>query len=239
MAAHYTTVNPGRHNTMGMAKIPIRVGGVSALMDAHVVDSPTFNVLLPAPTLHELGATIDLANNVMRVQGSKHPVPITLQRHDGCQAALSTAIDETLFSPSRHQEYRLWAARFPLPSRISIDKRLHMGEGSTDDQREHILTELYKRPILCREYTPNAPPPLPLAPLRLPLKEGSEPPHVRQFPQSQAMREQGIAEPSCSFGNMPLFLNKEATKYRLLLDAHEVNECLRKVTFNPPLLTSL
>ncbi|KAI8317846.1 hypothetical protein GQ54DRAFT_238167, partial [Martensiomyces pterosporus] len=51
MAAHYTTVNPGRHNTIGMAKIPIRVGGVSTLMDAHVVDSPTFSVLLPAPTL--------------------------------------------------------------------------------------------------------------------------------------------------------------------------------------------
>ncbi|KAI8321493.1 hypothetical protein GQ54DRAFT_181924 [Martensiomyces pterosporus] len=39
LATHYTTVNPGRHSTTGMAKISIRIGGVSALMDAHVVDS--------------------------------------------------------------------------------------------------------------------------------------------------------------------------------------------------------
>ena len=125
-------------------------------------------------------------------------------------AYLTAAVDKSMFKTTCDAEYLRDTAIFAIPTRESIDARLCMGEGSTPQQCKLVLTELVRQPLLCREYTPNAPPPLPQAPLRLPFKPGAQPPFARQWPMSLQMKQvksdmlkvwkqYGVIEPSNSY----------------------------------------
>jgi len=164
-------------------------------------------------------------------------VPIYTTPINNNESILSIAIDDNLFRNQRSQEYLQAIKNFPLLLKESIKSRLKLVKGCPNYIGNIVLNELNKRPIICREYTPNAPPPLPLAPIAIPKKEGTEPPHVKQWPISNAIREvkiemlkkwkeYNIIESANSFGNIPIFPIKETKKYRLLMDARKVNELL-------------
>ncbi|KAJ1719510.1 hypothetical protein LPJ61_006296, partial [Coemansia biformis] len=220
-ATSYKAVAPGLQRTQGVATLQVQIGNKLWPLLAHVADGLGSALLLSYQFVARIGGILDTRRGRLLISGGP-PVPLIAAGSAAALIGMTVAVDESMFVLSRDAEYLAHAAHFPLPTRPSIDTRLVMGDGSTPLHRQWVLDDLAALPICCREYTPNAPPPLPLAPLRLPWTPDAKPPFARKWPLSPEMRRvkadmlrvwqgKGIIEPALGNGHLPLFPKKEAT----------------------------
>jgi transposase len=248
-SAQYRTVAADPLDTLGIARIVLRLGGRKLNLIAHVVETSLFDVLLPAPVLARLGALIDMWKRTIRLRRLR--VTLRTQEMPSMCGAFAASVDENMFVFERTPEYERVRRLYARPTKESIESRLKLAESAPPWAKQMLTDMLSRLWKLAREYPKNAPPLLPLRSIRLPFKEGAKPPHVKQFPLSNAMRfekEQQIGEwkvhricaVSVSFGNLPLFLvAKGDGSWRIVIDAREANEVLEEIRHNPPLLSDV
>ncbi|KAJ2708460.1 hypothetical protein H4S00_006930, partial [Coemansia sp. D1744] len=205
-----TTASLRKTTTVGMAHIGFELGGHSFKECALVLNHPSLGLLLGWPFIEKVGGTISAPARTFSGMSPSFNTPIMnspLQSTSQKLYAGRVAVSESTFVEHRGAAYLYDSAKFPMASPQSIESRLRMGDGSTAADREAIISMLLKRPMLGREYTPNAPPPLPLQAIELKFADGAAPPHAKQFPISQAAQQQledqlenwlaaGICEPA-------------------------------------------
>jgi len=250
----YSSVSDANCRTLGMARLPLGIGGERFYIDAHVVDTGSWCLLIPAPFLRSVGAKIDLESERLIFRSPPLSVPLLAPLPVASVSpaeGLMASVDDRIFVPERNKEIERWTRLYPLPDEESIARRLRMGTHSTKADRSAVMRCLKSLPRLAREYPPNAPPPLPLRPICLEFEDGARPPHIRQWPMSPAMRtakeemleswmKYGIVERSQSFGSVPVFpVPKGDSDWRLVIDSRAVNELLVPVRHNPPLLATV
>jgi hypothetical protein len=253
-AQDFLTVSDPNSRSLGVATLPLDIGGHRFHLDAHVVDAGTWCLLLPAPFLRSVGANVDYLSERLIFHSPPLSVPLLAPVPAVAVSSakgLVASVSDDIFIPERGEEVVRWSQMYPLPDEDSVAQRLRMGIRATDADRSAVLRCLMSLPKLAREYPPNAPPPLPLRPIHLEFIDGSRPPHVRQWPISPAMRgakedmleswlKYGIVERSQSFGSIPVFpIPKGDSSWRIVLDSRAVNELLLPMRHNPPLLASI
>lgn len=252
----YTSLaTSGGGMTVGTAIVDFDLCNEHFSLECGVVPRSDWPLILPSPFFES--HLFDVLYSRKEVKGRKGSVPMVLaktaENASSCllALALSKSVDSNLFvRVPFSDEQRKWDAMFPLPSRDSLLRRVQIAQGGVDKSR--VVDLLMTVPRLGREYHPNAPPPLPIAPIELPWVPDAEPPYVRQWPESHAarsekekqlrdLRDHGVLETATSFGNIPVFLKPkpDGSGARLLSDDRAVNELLRPVRCDSPTLAEL
>ncbi|KAJ1732344.1 hypothetical protein LPJ61_002088 [Coemansia biformis] len=176
----YKAVAPGLQHTQGIAMLQVQIGNKLWPLLAHIANGLGSALLLSYQFVACIGGILDTRHSCLLISGGL-PVPLITAGSAAMLIGMTVAVDESMFVLSHDAEYLVHAVHFLLLTRPSIDTRLVMGDGSMPLHCQWVLDDLTVLPICCHEYTPNAPLPLPLAPLRLPWMPDAKLPFTRKW----------------------------------------------------------